>query len=310
MTASVTGDLVGGLLGFRYGKVARLPLPLPEAGDAGVIVAQAEPEPRNTVRPNGLWDELKNLGNLPAAPRSSPPNRPEIKIFNPPDEYPVQGIDVSGAEGAIDWARVKQSGVTFAYMRGSMPTGADPSFKGLWNGAGTNGVIRGVYHVVSYCQPAETQFERMRQATPDDDSAMPIALAFESFSDGDQSEEARCLTKAGDEDLRKTALDLLERMKEQYKKVPIVYGDSPVLLRILNDRFLPYMVWFASYPRGDGGRKPDFAFAGTNPWTIWQYSGTANVPDIGRNVDLDAFFGSQRQFQQFREGRENVARSQ
>ncbi|MEU6079535.1 lysozyme [Streptomyces sp. NPDC047108] len=100
-----------------------------------------------------------------AADRPSPPGRhPErtwmgstVRIHEPgiPDPVPapgpaaagVEGVDVSGHQGAVEWAALWNSGVRFAYVKATEGNYyQNPSFGQQYNGSYGIGMIRGAYH--------------------------------------------------------------------------------------------------------------------------------------------------------------------
>src|SRR5262249_12335135 len=58
----------------------------------------------------------------------------------------LNGIDVSSAQGAIDWARVRDAAIAFAYIKATeADTFNDSRFAANWTAARGN-VARGAYH--------------------------------------------------------------------------------------------------------------------------------------------------------------------
>ena len=253
------------------------------------------------------------LSKITQRPVSSVPKRPDIKVFNPPDQYPIHGVDVSRFEGDIDWKRVAKLGISFAYIRATAPrivddaVVADNAFSKHWEQTRENHMSRGAYLVFSYCQLASVQFDQVIKVIPAEEDALPIAIDFEQYPKGIFKAESECAAKVSDTDLRINALELLEKVQDRYGKVPVIYGATAILSRVLDERFNRYMIWLASYPRGGASRQEDLRLAGNNPWTLWQYTGTATVDGIGRNVDLNVFFGNAAQFELFKDGKVNAA---
>jgi len=56
------------------------------------------------------------------------------------------GIDVSVAQGGIDWVNVAAGGIQFAYIKATEGTGTDPNFTTNWT-ASRGRLPRGAYHV-------------------------------------------------------------------------------------------------------------------------------------------------------------------
>src|SRR5262245_10163417 len=71
---------------------------------------------------------------------------------------PVQGIDVSYWQGNIDWQKVSDAGIHFAYIKATEGGDrVDPRFLHNWNAAKEAGVPRGAYHFMYWCRRAKEQ---------------------------------------------------------------------------------------------------------------------------------------------------------
>src|SRR4051812_39677059 len=65
---------------------------------------------------------------------------------------PVQGIDISKYQGDIDWARVRDDGIHFAYLKVSEGGDhVDDRFYDNWSKSAAAGVPRGAYHFMYWC---------------------------------------------------------------------------------------------------------------------------------------------------------------
>jgi lysozyme len=64
------------------------------------------------------------------------------------------GIDVSHHQGVIDWERVANDGISFAYMKATEGNEfVDERFADNWRGAANAGLDRGAYHYFPLCSP-------------------------------------------------------------------------------------------------------------------------------------------------------------
>ena len=98
-------------------------------------------------------------------------------------------------------------------------------------------------------------------------------------------------------------MEFAERLLTIYGKTPVFYGNSYMVGKVLDARFDRYMLWLARY----GNTATALKLPGTNPWTLWQYSGDLTVQGIGSKVDGNVFFGTLAQYQEFKAGRGNIA---
>jgi lysozyme len=66
---------------------------------------------------------------------------------------PIQGIDVSYWQGDIDWLKVREAGVHFAFIKATEGGDhLDPKFLENWEGAKRVGIARGAYHFIYWCR--------------------------------------------------------------------------------------------------------------------------------------------------------------
>src|ERR1700754_3700231 len=90
--------------------------------------------------------------------------------FNNPSltRYPIQGIDVSHHQGAIDWKTVAvQPNVRFVIMKATEGGDhRDSLFAENWQRAGEAGLVRGAYHFFTFCRPGRDQAQNVLATVP------------------------------------------------------------------------------------------------------------------------------------------------
>ena len=196
----------------------------------------------------------------------------------------VKGIDVSHYDGTIDWAKVKASGIAFAFMKATQSTDfVDPEFAANWKGAGAAGVIRGAYH---YLQPeidatAQADFFLATAGAPAAGD-LPLALDLEVTDN---------LTGA---QVAAAAQTFLARVQAKTGRVPVVYTSARFWMTLGTPGpapapFAPYALWDAQWTTACPNMPAPWA-----TWTFWQYASTGTVPGVSgmANVDLDEYNGS------------------
>lgn len=99
------------------------------------------------------------------------------------DEYPVQGIVVSAANGKPDWARLGATGVDFAYVTAVEGAhGRDTQFQANLQAVQEAGVRFGALHHFDICRLASDQATLFITTVPRNDRALPPAVQLD-FSD-------------------------------------------------------------------------------------------------------------------------------
>ena len=239
-------------------------------------------------------------GNVPPGPISSLPGRPDIKIFKDPDIYPVKGLDLSSNDGNVKWKELTDDfHPSFVYLRAIAWKGPDKRFHQNLQSAKELSLSYGAYLKFDFCLSAQQQLARFQDSFPPDPSALPTALELEQPED--DNHQLACQKKLSSEQVKQAILDLGHSIETAYGKTPILYGNRAGLFKFNDTRFNRFMIWLGNYGRSD------ISMPGRNPWTLWQYTGTANIKGIGRKSTANVFFGTRLQFETFKLGIGNTA---
>ena len=195
------------------------------------------------------------------------------------------GIDVSTFQDTINWAKVKQAGIEFAYIRigrrGATTSylHEDVDFKRNYDGAVNNGIKVGVY----FFSQAITQQEAIEEADyclellGDRKLDLPIAFDYEeSDLEGARTENLNA------EQATENAIAFMEELKAKGHKGVIYtnlnWANNMYDLKQLSN----YDFWFAQY----GTDNPKLKV----PFSIWQYTDKGSVEGIDTYVDMDIMF--------------------
>lgn len=201
------------------------------------------------------------------------------------DYYALRGIDVSEHQKEIDWKKVADSGIDFAYIRvgrrGYTEGGLfdDAYFEQNLTGARENKLMTGVYMFSQAITVAEALEEAhyIIDRIKDYDILMPIVFDWEKID----REDAR--SSALTSELRtECAIAFCETVKSA-GYVPCVYFNRNLGYYGYDlSRLTDYMLWFSLPESGF----PNFYYAVDG----WQYSFTENVPGIGVETDMNLWF--------------------
>jgi lysozyme len=252
---------------------------------------------------------VRTSPNLPVGPISSLKGRPDIKIFKPPVIYPIRGYDFSSADGTIDWTAFANGRLpNFVYARALGWSGPDTTFADRWSHAKALGIDRGAYVKFNYCLSVEDQLEQFRRQVTLDADALPVGVELVTPT-ADQpggAAQLQCYLGIGAPEAQDRILRLAQAVEGLSGKTPILLGNSYDLSVLTDARADRYMLWLDAYgPPSAIGSK--LKLSGANPWTIWQYSGSLNVPGVGDGVTGEVFFGTAAQYADFRHATTNVA---
>ncbi|MCR4787831.1 MAG: glycoside hydrolase family 25 protein [Lachnospiraceae bacterium] len=190
----------------------------------------------------------------------------------------VKGIDVSKHNGDIDWAKVKNDGIEFAFIRvgyrGSSNGGLvlDEYFKQNIEGAIENGIDVGVYFFTQAINEEEAieEADFVLDAIEPYKITYPVVWDIETLDGRTNDLDAKTRTDA--------AVAFLERVKGAGYDT-MLYGNLMSMLYLLETpRIEEYDKWFAYY------HYPDYY---PYEYSIWQYSSKGEVDGIEGEVDLN-----------------------
>lgn len=190
-------------------------------------------------------------------------------------EFKEMGIDISHWQGAIDFEKVKASGISFVIIKaGGSDRGfyTDRQFENYYRLAKLAGLKVGCYYYVGrgFVSVADgiadgTRFRRIIEGKEFD---YPVFLDLEETLPKDKEGTTRA------------SIAFLEYLEEKGYFVGIYASDvSGFKERLDMDQLKPYTKWVAKYST----KKPVYA----KDFGIWQYSSKGQIDGIKTNVDLD-----------------------
>nr|MBA3539619.1 hypothetical protein [Deltaproteobacteria bacterium] len=194
----------------------------------------------------------------------------------------VYGIDVSRFQGAIDWQKVKNADVVFAYIQISRSlTDLDLKFDYNWRRAKEVGIIRGAY----------------QRFQPDQDVVGQANVFLDALGPYQPGDLPPMLDVEDDGGLAPAVI--AQRVRQWMDLVEPVVGVKPVIYtgfyfwrdEVGNADFSEHPLWIANYSATCPLVPDRWA-----TWTFHQYSSSAMIPGITANtVDVNKFNGTRAQ---------------
>ncbi|MDX1986662.1 MAG: GH25 family lysozyme [Candidatus Obscuribacter sp.] len=282
-----------------------LPLPTPVAVDDSIVLLAPPPTSLQTSPLAAASNNSLPAGEPPvvAAPdvNSSAPVGTVPKGENPPavaavgqPVVPVQtpslerdgkiltGVDVSGWQDEVDWQRLKDSGVDYAYLKSTEGrTFVDPTYAVNRQNARKAGVITGAYHFFRPATPVLDQVDNfMKVVGRVESDDLPPALDLEDPSLWRGYSHAEKL---------EMVLTWLQEVEKRTGVRPIIYASPSFVESVLGSapELASYKLWLAHYTSADAPSLPQ----PFSDWLMWQYSDKGRLPGVVGNVDLNRFRG-------------------
>jgi lysozyme len=214
------------------------------------------------------------------------PNYRTYRSFNIPipSKYTVHGIDVSYAQGKIDWQKVSHMRedsvhISFAFIKATEGLlTVDPYFKRNWREGPKAGIVCGPYHFFRANKNGSWQARFFLQNFKLEQGDLPPVVDVETL-DGVAPEKMRKELKA-----------FITKVTAGAGVKPIIYTGLSFYNDYLAGHFDGYPLWIAHYYQTELQ-----AGAATN-WSFWQHSDIASINGINHTVDFDAFRGDSLAF--------------
>jgi GH25 family lysozyme M1 (1,4-beta-N-acetylmuramidase) len=209
--------------------------------------------------------------------------------MQPMTEENLKGIDVSHWDGTIDWKKVKESGISFAYLKAADGKGSvDPKFETNVSDARSADMPIGAYYYARPTAPldleqARTQAQHFVNAMKqngltDYGELMPVLDLEEPADTGPLSGN----------DLEQWAKAFMDTAKALTNRQIMLYTGIWFIQQYdgFGDAISDLPLWAADYTYYGDTQPP--VSGGWSRWTVWQHTDQGTVPGIDDLVDLDA----------------------
>lgn len=191
----------------------------------------------------------------------------------------IYGIDVSHYQGKIDWQKVKNSGITFAYIKASQGDHViDPNFSANWSEAKKVNILRGAYHFFEPSLNVENQaklFIKLINLHGGCTGSLPPALDVETIN------------QVSKEQLKFKIDKWLKIVEDETNCRPIIYTNLAFWNQYFtNDEFPNHELWLAEYS------KDSVLIQKWKKEILWQFTDKNIIDGIRTKVDEDRFIGT------------------
>ncbi len=192
------------------------------------------------------------------------------------------GIDVSLWQKDLDWAALKQAGVTFAFTKATQGSSiVDPYFAKNWPAIKAAGIVRGAYHFYQGAVDPLKQAAFFVQTAKLEKGDLPLVLDVEN-SGG--------LAPAA---LATSILSCLQEIERLSGVRPIIYTgpnfwNTSVATPVVPAWTANYPLWIANYTSAPKPTIPK----GWTDWTLWQYSEQGHLNGCAGTIDLNHYSGT------------------
>jgi len=204
------------------------------------------------------------------------------------EKYPIIGVDVSSYQGEIDWNRLSENDIQFAFIKATEGSSfVDPFFEKNWNETQNTDLRIGAYHFFSFESPGINQAKSFCETVPKVKNMLPPVIDVEYYNSFKSSDDID-VTK-----IKKELRDCIDIIEGEYSVKPIIYMTNKSFEEIIQDDFADCCFWYRSVY----SKAPD-----NISWTFWQYSNRHILEGYTgkeRYIDMNVFYGTNEEFSAF-----------
>lgn len=205
------------------------------------------------------------------------------------EQYPVQGIDVSHYQGQIDWNRMQEQDVKFAYIKATEGSSlVDERFMQNWEASAQTTLWVGAYHFFSFDSSGKTQAQHYIDTVGELTGKLVPVVDIEYYGD-------KWTNPPKKQKVIQELKDFLKALEEQYGQKPMIYTTYTVYYKYLAEDFAEYPLWIRNVYFS-----PNVDLRGK--WTIWQYTDTSVLEGYQGNekyIDCNVFVGTEEELESF-----------
>ena len=210
------------------------------------------------------------------------------------------GIDVSHWQKNINWEKVRERRVIFAFIKATEGgTRKDPFFNQNWEKAGEAGVIRGAYHYFNLSEPKKQADNFIKTVFPVwKKQDLPPAVDVEFIGADERNLEVR---KENAKKLVKNLIVWLQCIEDTFKVIPVLYTYphfwTTILKDVPKDEFARFPLWISHYIKN--AKKVKIPKPWTS-WTFWQRTDKKLMSDALEGfLDVTCFSGDLKSLKSF-----------
>ena len=204
-----------------------------------------------------------------------------------PHHHKVHGIDVSKWNGDVDWVKVRQSGVSFVFIKATEGKDRiDSRFDEYWREAGAAGLPHAPYHFYYFCSTADEQADWFIRNVPKAAVRLPPVLDVEW-----NPSSPTCKLRPDKATVKAEMKRFMDRLEAHYGKRPIIYTSVDFHRDNLEGAFQDYHFWVRAV-----AQHPEEIYPARR-WAFWQYTSTGVVPGIKGETDINVFAGTEKNWQ-------------
>lgn len=201
--------------------------------------------------------------------------------------YELRGVDVSHYQGTIDWKKLEEQELEFAFIKATEGSSyLDECFYDNWQAAENTNLYIGAYHFLSFDSDGKKQAQFFISAVGNLDGKLAPVIDVEFYGDKADNQPEK-------EDVAAQLGEMLSVLEEHYQVKPIIYTTYTIYFKYIKGEFDEYPLWIRNVYYPPGG-------ALGAAWAFWQYTDTAvleGYEGTEKYIDMNVFKGTKEELE-------------
>ena len=197
-------------------------------------------------------------------------------------KFPIHGIDISHHQKNIDWQKLKNEDISFAFIKATEGGDfKDPKFEEYSSMSKLNGYAVGAYHFYRLCKSGSEQADNFIASVTREQIQLPPVIDLEFGGN--------CPTDKSTSQILLEIKDYIDKISAYYGQLPLIYSTQEFYNIYLKGNFEDCPIWIRDIynePRLFDDRA----------WLFWQFANKGHLSGIDGFVDLNAFNGDSQAF--------------
>lgn len=205
------------------------------------------------------------------------------------EDFEVRGVDVSAHQGLIDWEKLSENDLDFAFIKATEGS----SFKDRFYSTNIKGIKEteiapGAYHFLSFESDGKSQAQNFISSVEAESILLPPVIDLELYGDYNKKPPSNA-------EVRTILDEMIPCLYEEYGRYPIIYTTRRAYALYVSGVYENCDIWICDImkkPSLPDGRK----------WHFWQYSHTEKLSGYSgseSHIDMNVFFGSEKEFEEY-----------
>jgi lysozyme len=196
-------------------------------------------------------------------------------------KHPVRGIDVSHFTGKVDFARLQEQNMKFAYLRATYGLKTDKRFEKNYENARRAEMPLGAYHYLRFELDGLKQAQHYLKKVKGKKLELPHVLDVEEWGNSFLSNRGHVV-----ENIRK----FITEVEKKTGTTVMIYTNESGYRKYIQNEFEEQPLWICSF-----NNPPNIEAE----WLFWQHSHIGRMDGAEGWLDYNVFNGNERKWKRF-----------